>query len=142
LRDKLPQVPFSPLRSRAIDREGESRTLVVRGAAGVGKTALLDFAMSSASDLRLLRASGIESEMELAFAATPQEKQVALLARDGLSNPEVGARLFISPRTVEWHLRKVFAKLAISSRRELRIALRGSEYDSGSGRAAPTQAPG
>jgi len=58
---------------------------------------------------------------------TPQEKQIALLARDGLSNPEVGARLFLSPRTVEWHLRKVFAKLAISSRRELRDALRGAE---------------
>jgi DNA-binding CsgD family transcriptional regulator len=59
---------------------------------------------------------------------TPQERQIALLARDGLSNPEVGARLFLSPRTVEWHLRKVFTKLAISSRKELREALRGSEY--------------
>jgi DNA-binding CsgD family transcriptional regulator len=58
---------------------------------------------------------------------SPQEKQIALLARDGLSNLEVGARLFLSPRTVEWHLRKVFAKLAISSRRELRTALCGPE---------------
>jgi DNA-binding CsgD family transcriptional regulator/tetratricopeptide (TPR) repeat protein len=60
---------------------------------------------------------------------TPQEKQVALLARDGLSNPEVGARLFISPRTVEWHLRKVFTKLAIRSRKELQTALRGRELE-------------
>ncbi|HXT87939.1 MAG TPA: helix-turn-helix transcriptional regulator, partial [Trebonia sp.] len=50
---------------------------------------------------------------------TPQERQIALLVREGLTNPEVGAQLFLSPRTVEWHLRKIFTKLGISSRREL-----------------------
>jgi len=54
---------------------------------------------------------------------TPQERQIAMLVRDGMSNPEVGVRLFLSPRTVEWHLRKIFDKLSITSRRQLRDAL-------------------
>src|SRR5882724_2707955 len=60
---------------------------------------------------------------------TAQERQIAQLAREGLSNPEIGTRLFLSPRTVEWHLSKVFTKLDIRSRADLRDALQGEKLE-------------
>jgi DNA-binding CsgD family transcriptional regulator len=86
--------------------------------------------LASGETVRRRRA---ESRDEL----TPQEEQIARLARDGLTNSEIGGQLFLSPRTVEWHLGKVFAKLGISSRMGLHDALPSSDQE-----AARSSRPG
>src|SRR4029079_9834613 len=89
-----------------------------------------------------LRATGETIRKRRADASddlTPQERQIAELARDGLSNPDIGERLFLSPRTVEWHLRHVYSKLGIRSRRELEGAFRQPPAD-GDGRRSSASA--
>ena len=85
------------------------------------------FAARARSELQASGEKVRKRSVETRDDLTSQEWQIARLARDGLSNPEIGARLFLSPRTVEWHLRNVFNKLDIRSRRELASAL--SDFD-------------
>jgi DNA-binding CsgD family transcriptional regulator/tetratricopeptide (TPR) repeat protein len=86
------------------------------------------FAERAARELLATGETARKHTVETRDYLTPQESQIARLARDGLSNPEIGARLFISPRTVEYHLHKVFAKLDISSRNQL-VAVLASETE-------------
>ena len=78
------------------------------------------FAERARRELALLGQKVLRRSVETTEELTTQEFHIARLARDGLSNAEIGTRLFLSPRTVEWHLGKVFTKLGLSSRRQLR----------------------
>jgi DNA-binding NarL/FixJ family response regulator len=89
---------------------------------------LSDFGMEAFAERarRELLATGETARkrtLETLDELTPQEQQVARLAAGGQTNPQIAAQLFLSPRTVEWHLSKVFGKLGISSRKELSVAL-------------------
>jgi DNA-binding CsgD family transcriptional regulator len=87
--------------------------------AGIGAEA---FAERARHELLATGETVRKAPSEARDALTPQEDQIARLAAAGQTNPEIGARLFISPRTVEYHLRKVFTKVGVSSRKELRTA--------------------
>ncbi|MFJ6895675.1 AAA family ATPase [Streptomyces hokutonensis] len=91
-----------------------------------GMTEAMGMAAFAARARRELRATGETARKRAAATRpelTPQEAQIARLAREGLSNPEIGTRLFLSPRTVQYHLGKVFSKLDITSRGQLRGVL-------------------
>ena len=83
------------------------------------------FAERARRELQATGETAPRRTVETRDVLTPQEAQIARMASDRQTNPEIGAKLFISPRTVEYHLRKVFTKLDISSRKELRGALDG-----------------
>jgi DNA-binding NarL/FixJ family response regulator len=77
------------------------------------------FAARARRELRATGETARKRTVATTVELTAQEAQIARLARDGLSNPEIGTRLFLSPRTVQYHLRNVFTKLGISSRGQL-----------------------
>jgi DNA-binding NarL/FixJ family response regulator len=83
------------------------------------------FASRAARELLATGERAPKPRVETRSRLTAQETQIARLAREGLSNPEIGARLFLSPRTIEYHLGKVFTKLGIGSRTELGNVLPG-----------------
>ncbi|HEY6297116.1 MAG TPA: LuxR C-terminal-related transcriptional regulator, partial [Streptosporangiaceae bacterium] len=85
------------------------------GAAGFAERARLELLATGETARR--RVPGTDRDL------TPQERQIAMRARDGKTNREIGAELFLSARTVEWHLHKISGKLGITSRRQLREAL-------------------
>jgi DNA-binding CsgD family transcriptional regulator len=91
--------------------------LSAMGAAGFAERARRE--LQATGETVRKRTAGTDQQL------TPQELQIALRARDGHTNSEIGAELFLSARTVEWHLRKVFAKLGITSRRQLQRARLG-----------------
>jgi DNA-binding CsgD family transcriptional regulator len=110
---------------RRVDARRELRVALELFTA-IGMTAFADRArgeLRATGERVRRRAAGTRDEL------TAQELQVARFARGGLSNPEIGARLFLSPRTVEWHLRKVFSKLGIRSRQELSRVLPTSDAE-------------
>jgi DNA-binding CsgD family transcriptional regulator len=108
---------------RRENRRGDAREQLRAAYEGFTAMGLDAFAERSRRELLATGETVRKRAVQTRYEFTAQEVQIARLAGDGLSNPEIGAQLFISARTVEWHLRKVFTKLGVSSRRQLRLAM-------------------
>ena len=106
-------------RGRRIDARAELRSAHEKLAA-MGLDA---FAERARHELMATGETVRKRTVDTASALTAQEAHIARLAAEGMTNPEIGSALYVSPRTVEWHLRKIFTKLGVSTRRELRRSL-------------------
>ena len=105
-------------RRRADAREQLRTAYGMLDAMGIGA-----FAERARRELRATGEAARKRTFTTRLELTAQEAQIARLVREGLSNPEIATRLFLSPRTVQYHLGKVFTKLGITSRRQLRRIL-------------------
>jgi DNA-binding CsgD family transcriptional regulator len=108
---------------RRENRRGNAREQLRTAYDGFSAMGMEAFAERTRRELLATGETVHKRTVQARYELTAQEMQIARLAGDGLSNPEIAAQLFLSARTVEWHLRKVFGKLGISSRRELGRAL-------------------
>ena len=108
---------------RRENRRGDAREQLRTAYEGLTAMGMEAFAERARRELLATGETVHKRTVQARYELTAQEVQIARLAGDGLSNPEIAAQLFLSTRTVEWHLRKVFSKLGISSRRELGRAL-------------------
>jgi DNA-binding CsgD family transcriptional regulator len=108
---------------RQADRRADARRELTRAHEMFTAMGMDGFAERTRRELLATGATIPESAADAVEQLTEQEALIARLARDGLSNPEIAAQLFISARTVEWHLRKIYTKLGVSSRRQLRLVM-------------------
>ena len=108
---------------RRVNRRADAREPLRAAHDSFGRMGAAAFAERARRELLATGETVRKRTGKIVEALTPQEVHVAMMARDGHSNPEIGARLFISARTVEYHLHKIFRKLGISGRRALRDAL-------------------
>jgi DNA-binding CsgD family transcriptional regulator len=104
-------------------RRGEAREELRPAHSMLEEMGLEAFAARARRELQATGETARKRTVAASIELTAQEAQIARLARDGLSNPEIGARLFVSPRTVQYHLGKVFTKLDITSRSQLHRVL-------------------
>jgi len=108
---------------RRANRRADARRELTRAHEMFTAMGMEGFAERTRRELLATGAAVRRRTVDAADQLTEQEALIARLARDGRSNREIGAQLFISTHTVEWHLRKVFTKLGVSSRRQLQRAL-------------------
>jgi DNA-binding CsgD family transcriptional regulator len=111
---------------RRDNRRADAREQLSRAYETLSGLGLAAFAERARRELEAAGASAPKRLAQAGAELSPQEAQIARLAGEGLTNPEIGAQLFLSPHTVEWHLRKVFAKLGVKNRRQLAAIVGGA----------------